>query len=54
MSASPLSDVQRLLQPATDVAQLVSDNRLGGLDDLLDQAMDLSTDHGKTDFKITG
>ena len=51
MSASLLSVVQRLSQPATDVTRSVSDDRLGGLDDLLDQAMDLSTDHGKTDFK---
>ena len=51
MSASGFSAEQRLSQPSTKVARSDSDDRLGGLDDLLDQAMDLSTDPGKSNVK---
>ena len=55
MSASRLSDIERLSQPAAAAAGSPSDDRLGGLDDLLDHVMDLSSGEGdgglKRDFE---
>ena len=51
MSASRHTDVQCLAQPSTPGAGSPSADRLGGLDDLLNQAMDLSTDAEKVSSK---
>ena len=51
MSASRLSDIERLTQPPTKVARSDSHDRLGGLDDLLDEAMNLSADTVKAEGK---
>ena len=42
MSSSRLLDLERLVQPPTKVARSEPPDRLGGLDDLLDKAMDFS------------
>ena len=44
MSSPRLPDLERLVQPLTEVERSEPPDRLGGLDDLLDRAMEFSTE----------
>ena len=55
MSSPRLPDLERLIQPSTEVKRSEPPDCLGGLDDLLDRAMDFSTEtEGKAGGLKTG